>query len=109
MKNTMSKKKQKKIVHVLNEDCKACMRQRNLSEPIIRDMLEAEKATLINLRYSLQGLQKMNEVLHKGVMNLCDVEDKQGYKAIDEYFVDVRKVIQLILMMKGESNESNGN
>lgn len=109
MKNTMSKKKQKKIVHVLNEDCKECMRQRNLSEPIIRDMLEAEKTTLINLRYSLQGLLKMNEVLHKGVMNLCDVEDKQGYKAIDEYFEDVRKVIQLILMMKGESNESNGN
>ena len=96
------KKKTKKITHVLHEDCKACMRERNLSEPIIRDMLEAKKATLINFNYSLQALLEMNKVVHEGFLKICNKEDEKGFKAVDSYFEDIRKMIQFVMMIKGE-------
>ena len=101
------KKKTKKVVHVLNDDCKMCMRERNLSEPIIRDMLEAKRATLVNMNYTFPGLLKMNDVIHRGIMKICDEGDKEGFNAIDQYFEDIRKLIQLVIILKGESNESN--
>lgn len=101
----MAKKKNiKKEVHVLHDDCKACLRRQAEKNPLMMDMKEADSVTLVKLKGSLPYLKAMTEVAEHWAIEMCEKFTVEQHPAIlIDYFEDVMKLIDVFIKMKSEA------
>lgn len=99
----MAKKKKKVVreIHTLNEDCRECLKARNLKMPIVKEMAEGCNVTCLKLNGSLPYIKKMTDVVEVFVTGISEEHgDKNQQKTMQEYFADVRHIIEFYEKMR---------
>ena len=72
------KKKTEKIYHVLDDDCKMCVRKVMARSPLMQDLHDARGYTLVSLKGSLPYLLNMTEIIEIGIGKAFgDVSDEE--------------------------------
>ena len=106
----MAKKKKKAIkeVHVLHEDCKACMRKRNMEMPIVKDLLDGCSVTCLTLYGSLPYLKEMTKVVESFINRVSEENgDKSQKRIMYEYFTDINNLIDFYKKMRDKVINDN--
>lgn len=101
----MKKKRiKKKIVeHVLDKDCKQCVRNRIEQSSLISDLNESKEWSLVTLNCSLPYLNEMTNLIERFIKEAYDdVSDDNQKTIVAEYFTDIRKILMMFSEMKGE-------
>lgn len=96
----MKRKKTSIIRHRLHKDCKMCLRQRHMKEPLVKEMSEPLKTnvTLVNLNRSLPYLKEFTELSKKELVSIFN--DGRLCNALTEYFDDISHLLDMLIKMK---------
>lgn len=98
----MRRKKNRIIRQILHKDCKACLRQRNMQEPLIKDMSQPmnTNVTLVRIKNSLPYLQKFTALSRKQLPSMFDENSKALSEALTDYFDDISNILEMVVRMK---------
>ena len=98
------KKKRKKVVeHVLDNDCKLCVRNKIEQSSLINYLNETKKMSLVTLSCSLPYLTEMTNMVERFIKEAYDdVSDDNQKTIVAEYFTDIRKILMMFSEMKGK-------
>lgn len=96
----MKRKKTSIIRHRLHKDCKMCLRQRNMKEPLVKEMSEPlnTNVTLVSLNRSLPYLKEFTGVAKKELIPIFN--DERLSCILSEYFEDIDHLLDMLIRMK---------
>lgn len=99
------KKKVKVVRHVLHKDCKICMRERHLQDPLIKELnpdgFDQSNITLLNLNNSLEYLRRYTKLTGTHLVRIfTETGNPELSKSLDEYFTDIEHVLEVMIRMK---------
>ena len=97
------KNKKKKIVeHMLDNNCKLCVRNKIEQSSLINDLNGSKGMKLVTLNCSLPYLTEMTNLVERFIKEAYDeVSDDNRKTIVAEYFTDIRRILMMFSEMKG--------
>ena len=95
------KKKHEVVSHVLDNDCKTCVRNVMAQSPLMQDLYGARGYTLVSVKGSIPYLINMTEIIEMGIAKAFgDASDENQKIVFAEYFSDIKTILQMFKRMK---------
>ena len=95
------KKKIEKIYHVLDDDCKMCVRRVMARSPLMQDLHDAKGYSLVSIKGSLSYLLSMTEIIETGIGEAFgEMSDEEQKVVFADYFRDIKTILELFKRMK---------
>ena len=95
------KKKHEVISHVLDNDCKMCVRNVMAQSPFMQDLYRAKGYTCVSIKGSIPYLINMTEIIEMGISKTFgEVSDENQKIVFAEYFSDIKTILEMFKRMK---------
>ena len=95
---SMKKKKDSKVVHVLNEDCRTCVRDSMAKSPFMQDLYNAKTIKLVSIKGSIPYLKAMTKVIAEGVLSIATNDDEKTI--FSDYITDIITMLDMFENMR---------
>lgn len=95
------KKKYEVVSHVLDNDCKTCVRNVMAQSPLIQDLYGAKRYTLVSVKGSIPYLLNMTDIIEQGIAKAFGEASDENQKIVfSEYFSDIKTILSMFKRME---------
>jgi hypothetical protein len=91
-------KKDSKVIQVLNEDCRTCVRQQIAESPFMQDLYNAKAYTMISLKGSIPYLKEMTNIIKEHLLSTATSD--RGKAIFSDYSTDIMTLLDLFTNMR---------
>lgn len=91
-------KKDTKVVQVLNDDCRMCVRQQIAESPFMQDLYNAKAYTMISLKGSIPYLKEMTNIIKEHLLSTAT--DDRGKAIFSDYSTDITILLDMFANMR---------